>query len=217
MIVTIDGPAGTGKSTVARMLAERLGFEFLNTGAMYRAVAYACLQRHLDLSNETSVGEVANSLEILFSRNRLLLGNDDVTDSIRGQEVTQSASIVAANPIVRMRLVEMQRLVGRETSLVTEGRDQGTTVFPDAECKFFLTASPQERARRRQRELEEKGDFISLEDLMEQQELRDRRDETRLCSPLKPAPNAMIIDTTEMTLSHVASYLEQLVQRACPA
>ena len=217
MIVTIDGPAGTGKSTVARMLAERLGFEFLNTGAMYRAVAYVCLQRHLDLGNETSVGEVANSLEILFSRNRLLLGNDDVTDSIRGQEVTQSASIVAANPIVRRRLVEMQRLVGRETNLVTEGRDQGTTVFPDAECKFFLTASPQERARRRQRELEAKGDFISLEDLMEQQELRDRRDETRLCSPLKPAPNAMIIDTTEMTLSHVASYLEQLVQRACPA
>ena len=217
MIVTIDGPAGTGKSTVARMLAERLGFEFLNTGAMYRAVAYACLQRHLDLGNETGVGEVANSLEILFSRNRLLLGNDDVTDSIRGQEVTQSASIVAANPIVRRRLVEMQRLVGRETNLVTEGRDQGTTVFPDAECKFFLTASPEERARRRQRELEAKGDFISLEDLMEQQELRDRRDETRLCSPLKPAPNAMIIDTTEMTLSHVASYLEQLVQRACPA
>ena len=217
MIVTIDGPAGTGKSTVARMLAERLGFEFLNTGAMYRAVAYVCLQRHLDLGNETSVGEVANSLEILFSRNRLLLGNDDVTDSIRGQEVTQSASIVAANPIVRRRLVEMQRLVGRETNLVTEGRDQGTTVFPDAECKFFLTASPEERARRRQRELEAKGDFISLEDLMEQQELRDRRDETRLCSPLKPAPNAMIIDTTEMTLSHVASYLEQLVQRACPA
>ncbi len=215
MIVTIDGPAGTGKSTVARLLADRLGFEFLNTGAMYRAVAYACLHRHLDLEYERAVGDVANALEILFSNNRLLLGNDDVTEAIHGQEVTQSASIVAANPRVRSRLVELQRLVGKGANLVTEGRDQGTTVFPNAECKFFLTASPEERARRRQRDLEAKGDMISLDELIEQQELRDRRDETRVCSPLQPAPNALIIDTTEMTLSHVASHLEQLVQRAC--
>ncbi len=214
MIVTIDGPAGTGKSSVARMLADRLGFEFLNTGAMYRAVAYACLQRQLDLGNEQDVGNVAHSLEIFFSNNRLLLGNDDVTEAIRGQEVTQSASIVAANPVVRTRLVELQRLVGQGTNLVTEGRDQGTIVFPNAECKFFLTASPEERARRRQRELLEKGDQISLEDLLEQQKLRDLRDETRACSPLKPAPNAVIIDTTQMTLAHVASHLEQLVQHA---
>ena len=214
MIVTIDGPAGTGKSSVARMLADRLGFEFLNTGAMYRAVAYACLQRQLDLGNEQDVGNVAHSLEIFFSNNRLLLGNDDVTEAIRGQEVTQSASIVAANPVVRTRLVELQRLVGQGTNLVTEGRDQGTIVFPNAECKFFLTASPEERARRRQRELLEKGDQISLEDLLEQQKLRDLRDETRACSPLKPAPNAFIIDTTQMTLAHVASHLEQLVQHA---
>ena len=214
MIVTIDGPAGTGKSSVARMLADRLGFEFLNTGAMYRAVAYACLQRQLDLGNEQDVGNVAHSLEIFFSNNRLLLGNDDVTEAIRGQEVTQSASIVAANPVVRTRLVELQRLVGQGTNLVTEGRDQGTIVFPNAECIFFLTASPEERARRRQRELLEKGDQISLEDLLEQQKLRDLRDETRACSPLKPAPNAVIIDTTQMTLAHVASHLEQLVQHA---
>ena len=196
------------------MLADRLGFEFLNTGAMYRAVAYACLQRQLDLGNEQDVGNVAHSLEIFFSNNRLLLGNDDVTEAIRGQEVTQSASIVAANPVVRTRLVELQRLVGQGTNLVTEGRDQGTIVFPNAECKFFLTASPEERARRRQRELLEKGDQISLEDLLEQQKLRDLRDETRACSPLKPAPNAVIIDTTQMTLAHVASHLEQLVQHA---
>ena len=217
MIVTIDGPAGTGKSSVARMLADRLGFEFLNTGAMYRAVAYACLQRQLDLANEQDVGNVAHALEIFFSKNRLLLGNEDVTEAIRGQEVTQSASIVAANPVVRKRLVDLQRLVGQGTNLVTEGRDQGTIVFPNAECKFFLTASPEERARRRQRELLEKGDKISLEELLEQQKLRDLRDETRACSPLKPAPNAVIIDTTQMTLAHVASHLEQLVQRACSA
>ena len=217
MIVTIDGPAGTGKSSVARMLADRLGFEFLNTGAMYRAVAYACLQRQLDLASEQAVGDVAHSLEIFFSNNRLLLGKEDVTEAIRGQEVTQSASIVAANPVVRKRLVELQRIVGQGTNLVTEGRDQGTIVFPNAECKFFLTASPEERARRRQRELLEKGEDISLEELLEQQKLRDLRDETRACSPLKPAPNAVIIDTTQMTLVHVASHLEQLVQQACPA
>ena len=199
------------------MLADRLGFEFLNTGAMYRAVAYACLQRQLDLACEQSVGDMAHSLEISFSNNRLLLGKEDVTEAIRGQEVTQSASIVAANPVVRKRLVELQRLVGQGTNLVTEGRDQGTIVFPNAECKFFLTASPEERARRRQRELLEKGEQISLEELLEQQKLRDLRDETRACSPLKPAPNAVIIDTTQMTLVHVASHLEQLVQQASVA
>ena len=214
MIVTIDGPAGTGKSTDARMLADRLGFEFLNTGAMYRAVAYACLQRELDLANEQAVSEIAHALEIFFSNNRLLLGATDVTEAIRSPEVTQSASIVAANPAVRQRLVELQRRVGQGTNLVTEGRDQGTTVFPDAECKFFLTASPEERARRRQRELEEKGSLIPLEQLLEQQTLRDRRDETRACSPLHPAPSAVIIDTTKMSLEHVTNHLEQLVQKA---
>jgi cytidylate kinase len=217
MIVTIDGPAGTGKSTVARTLADRLGFEFLNTGAMYRAVAFACLQRQLDLSDDDSVTEVANAIEILFSHNRLILDGKDVTESIHGQDVTQSASIVAANPCVRKRLVELQRQVGRNSNLVTEGRDQGTTVFPNAECKFFLTASPEERARRRQRELEEKGEVVSLAKLIEQQELRDQRDENRACSPLQPATDALLIDTTDMSLAEVASYLEHLVHQKRPA
>ena len=213
MIVTIDGPAGTGKSSVARMLAERLGFEFLNTGAMYRAVAYACLQQSFDLSDAQAVGEVAHTVEILFESNRLYLNRQDVTEAIHGQEVTQSASIVAANPQVRERLVELQRIVGRNRDLVTEGRDQGTVVFPNAECKFYLTASAEERARRRQLELEEKGEFISLTDLIEQQELRDRRDETRECAPLLPAASALLIDTTKMTLTEVAGYLEYLVHQ----
>lgn len=217
MIVTIDGPAGTGKSTVARTLADRLGFEFLNTGAMYRAVAYACLRCNLELTDERAVGDLANSIEIVFSNDRLILDGRDVTSAIRTQQVTQLASVVAANPVVRARLVELQRIVGRNTNLVTEGRDQGTVVFPHAECKFFLTASQEERARRRQRELQEKGEFISLPDLIEQQECRDRRDESRSCSPLEPAPDAVQIDTTEMTLADVAAHLEELVRHALHA
>jgi len=212
MIVTIDGPAGTGKSTVARILASRLGFEFLNTGAMYRAVAYVCLQRDIDPSDSEAVGNVPSDLEIQFVNNCLFLNGRDVTEAIRNQEVTQAASLVAANGKVRQRLVNLQRDVARGTNLVTEGRDQGTVVFPTAECKFYLTASPEERARRRQRELQEKGDFVSLDELLVQQELRDQRDETRACSPLKPAADAAVIDTTAMTLEEVARHLESIIR-----
>ncbi|WP_010583537.1 (d)CMP kinase [Schlesneria paludicola] len=214
MIVTIDGPAGTGKSTVAKCLAERLGFEFLNTGAMYRAVAYACLQRELNLTDEASVEEVAKGLQIVFSESRLLLGGADVTDAIRTQTVTRSVPIVAANPAVRRQLVQLQQIVGRTSNLVTEGRDQGTDVFPNAECKFFLTASPRERARRRQLELKGKGEIVSLEDLLEQQQRRDRLDESRACSPLQPASDALLVDTTEMSLDEVSNHLEIIAKRA---
>ena len=213
MIVTIDGPAGTGKSTVARILAQRLGFEFLNTGAMYRAVAYACLQREIELNDGEAVGHVPSQIEIVFANNRLLLDGHDVTEAIHGQEVTQGASLVAANPTVRVRLVELQRTAARGTNLVTEGRDQGTVVFPKAECKFFLTASAEVRGLRRQIELQAKGEFIPLGDLLAQQEVRDQRDQTRSCSPLTPASDAAIIDTTHMTLESVAAHLEMLVLR----
>ena len=213
MIVTIDGPAGTGKSTVAKTLASRLGFEFLNTGAMYRAVAYACLQRELDLADVAAVGQVAPTLEIAFTKSRLILDGHDVTEAIHGQEVTLGASVVAANPLVRGCLVALQQAAARGTSLVTEGRDQGTVVFPEAECKFFLTASPVERAKRRQRELQAKGEILPLEDLLSQQALRDERDQTRACSPLQPAEDAILIDTTAMSLEEVTGYLESLVHR----
>ena len=213
MIVTIDGPAGTGKSTVAKTLASRLGFEFLNTGAMYRAVAYACLQREIDLADVAAVGQVVPTLEIAFTNSRLILDGHDVTEAIHGQEVTLGASVVAANPLVRGCLVALQQAAARGTSLVTEGRDQGTVVFPEAECKFFLTASPVERAKRRQRELQAKGEILPLEDLLSQQALRDERDQTRTCSPLQPAEDAILIDTTAMSLEEVTGYLESLVHQ----
>lgn len=213
MIVTIDGPAGTGKSTVARILANRLGFEFLNTGAMYRAVAYACLQRQIELGNTEAVGQVPAELNIVFVNNRLLLDGNDITDVIQSQAVTQTASLVAANTLVRERLVELQRAAARGVNLVTEGRDQGTVVFSQAECKFFLTASSQERAQRRLRELENRGESVLLEELLAQQELRDERDVTRECSPLKPADDAVVIDTTSMSLDEVAAQLEDRVRR----
>lgn len=213
MIVTIDGPAGTGKSTVAKRLADQLGFEFLNTGAMYRAVAYACLRHEVNLADDVSVEETARGLQIVFSNNRLLLGGVDVSDAIRTQSVTQSVPIVAAIPAVRRQLVQLQQMVGRTSNLVTEGRDQGTDVFPNAECKFFLTASPRERARRRQLELENKGESISLEELLKQQQDRDRLDESRACSPLQPATDALVVDTTEMSLDEVTSHLELIAKR----
>jgi cytidylate kinase len=180
---------------------------------MYRAVAFACLERHVDLADAAAVGRIPCDLQITFSNNRLILNGRDVTESIRDQIVTQTASLVAANEQVRQRLVELQRAAAQGVNLVTEGRDQGTVVFTGAECKFYLTASAEERARRRLRELEAIGKSIALEDLLAQQELRDERDETRACSPLKPATDAMVIDTTPMDLEEVAGHLEKVVRR----
>lgn len=216
MIVTIDGPAGTGKSTVARQLADRLGFEFLNTGAMYRAVALACLRRGVDPAADAAADAVAAELSIRFAHHRLLLNDEDVTEAIRQPEVSHAASQVAAIPAVRARLVELQRGAAEGIDLVTEGRDQGTVVFPDAECKFFLTASPGERALRRQRELAGQGQDIPLEEILQQQTERDDRDLNRAVAPLKPAPDAEIVDTSRMPLAEVLDHLERRVRAVRP-
>lgn len=216
MIVTIDGPAGTGKSTVARQLADRLGFEFLNTGAMYRAVALACLRRGVDPAADAAADAVAADLSIRFAHHRLLLNDEDVTEAIRQPEVSHAASQVAAIPAVRARLVELQRGAAEGIDLVTEGRDQGTVVFPDAECKFFLTASPGERALRRQRELAGQGQDIPLEEILQQQTERDDRDLNRAVAPLKPAFDAEIVDTSRMPLAEVLDHLERRVRAVRP-
>ncbi len=211
MIVTIDGPAGTGKSTAARHLAEHLGFEFLNTGAMYRAVALVCLERQIAPRDAVVVAEVPLTVSILFRRQRLWLDARDVTERIREADVTEVASIVASNPDVRTHLVSLQRQCAVGVDLVTEGRDQGTVVFPEAECKIFLTASAEERTRRRQRELELQGQQVDWNILLEEIRQRDRRDETRACAPLKPAVDAVIVDSSDLTANQVLEHLVALV------
>ena len=213
MIVTIDGPAGAGKSSVARALAERLGFQFLDTGATYRAVAWKCLQEGVDIQNAAQAARVASSIQIRLEGNRVFVDNIDVTEAIRSPEVSSAASVVAAHEGVRTKLVDLQRRLAAGRNIVTEGRDQGTVVFPNAECKFFLTASAEERARRRLRDLQKAGHSESsfkqvLADIQE----RDARDAQRAVSPLRPAPDAVVVDTTHLTQQQVIEQLWQHVK-----
>jgi cytidylate kinase len=213
MIVTIDGPAGSGKSTAARLLAERLGFQFLDTGAMYRAVALECLEEHIDVADETGVAEVARRLKIDALGPTVLSNERDVTTAIRAPEIAGAASRVAAIPAVREAMVRQQRQAAAGHNIVTEGRDQGTVVFPDALCKFYLTAEPDERARRRQREMEEQGVRVGFDELRAQIEERDSRDQNRQTAPMLAAADALAIDTTNMTIDEAVRCLETIVHR----
>ncbi|WP_299460274.1 (d)CMP kinase [uncultured Gimesia sp.] len=212
MIVTIDGPAGSGKSTAARGLSQRLGFEFLDTGAMYRCVALAVVQQNVDPADEQAVASVSQQIQITFSDAKVLLDGEDVSLEIRTPEVTEAASLVAQYPAVREELVHLQRQAAADIDIVSEGRDQGTVVFPDAFCKFFLVADPEERARRRQDELQAQGKDVTCEEILQQIYERDQRDEQRIVAPLKPADDAVEINTSTLTIDEVLDQLEQIVR-----
>ena len=212
MIVTIDGPAGVGKSTAARQLAERLGFDFLDTGAMYRAVALCCVEQGGGTHDRSLSARIAATVKIEALAGHVLCDGRDVSRLIRTQEVSEAASIVAQNPAVREALVQQQREVALGRDIVSEGRDQGTIVFPQAECKFFITADPRERALRRHREMTEAGQSIDIEELVRQQKERDDRDEMREIAPLRPASDALIVDTTHRTPEQVLDALVELVR-----
>lgn len=216
MIVTIDGPAGAGKSTAARELAARLGFQFLDTGAMYRAVTWACLDRKIDLTDERTVAETARRLDLRLEAERVFVDGTEVTQAIRTSEVTDETRHIAGNQAVRAHLVELQRGLAAGKDVVAEGRDQGTVAFPHAECKFFLTADPLQRALRRQRELALRGEHVSVEALLAQQTSRDERDEGRTVGALKPAADAFIVDTSDRPLVEVLDHLEEVVRGRMP-
>jgi CMP/dCMP kinase len=202
-VVTIDGPAGAGKSTVAQRLADRLGWRFLDTGAMYRAVTLAAIRGGVDMTSESALAGLVESLCVHLTAGRVVLGEEDITHMIRGVQVTQASKFIADSPSVRRRLMTWQRAFAAEYNVVTEGRDQGTLVFPDAFRKFFLTASDLERARRRVAEHEARGEAASFESVLRSLRDRDARDAARVIAPMKPAADAIVIDTTGLSIEAV--------------
>jgi cytidylate kinase len=221
-VVTIDGPAASGKSTVARRLAERIDATFLDTGAMYRAVTWAALQDGVDLTDETQLAGVFDRHAFVFEATagdmKTLVDGADITGLIRDPELTANVRYIAASPTMRARLVEMQRQFAQQQGrIVTEGRDQGTVAFPDAAVKFYLVADAAERARRRHAELKAKGVKADLEELRQAIVSRDASDENRAVGPLKPAADAILVDTTKSSIEEVIECLTEQVKarRSC--
>ena len=213
MIVTIDGPAGAGKSTVARAVAQRLGFRFLDTGAMYRAVALAGLRRGVDWDRPEQLAALTEDLDLRVAGDKILLDGENVTMAIRSLEVTAVTRYAADNPSVRAHLVRLQRTIAGDDDIVSEGRDQGTIVFPFAPCKIFLTASEEERARRRLRDLQARNEPATFEEVLAGQRRRDREDSTRAVGPLTPAPDAIELCTDGLTLDEAVARVEALVRK----
>ncbi|HEU0053994.1 MAG TPA: (d)CMP kinase [Longimicrobium sp.] len=205
-IVAIDGPAGAGKSTVARQLARKLGFTMIDTGAIYRSVALAARRSGVAWDDDDGLRKLLDDgLGLAFRDDRVVLHGQDVTEAIRTPEISRGASVVSARPVVREKLLGLQRELGRNATrgAVLEGRDIGTVVFPDAELKFFITASPEARADRRWAELAAKGLPVGIAEVRNDQHLRDKEDSERAIAPLKRAPDAIEIDTTRLALDEV--------------
>lgn len=221
LVITIDGPAGSGKSTVARRLADRLAATFLDTGAMYRAITLAAVRDGADLGEERRLVQVVEGHRFDFEavRGKMLVSIDgqDVTEAIRDSDLTAKVRYAASAPLVRERLVQMQRaFAAQHARIVTEGRDQGTVAFPDADVKFYLTADATERARRRKAELDAQGEPADLQQIRQAIEARDKSDENRAVGPLKAAQDAVTVDTTGLTIEQVVERLYRHVEERCP-
>lgn len=215
LVVAIDGPAGAGKSTIAKLVAEQLGYAYIDTGAMYRSVTWKFLQTK-EAFNEQLISELAEKMVIEFRPeakvNRVFVDGVEVTEAIRKSEVTCNVSKVAAIGTVREAMVDQQRRMGEAGGVLMDGRDIGTVVFPNADLKIFLTATVEERARRRYKELTEKGESIDLAKLQQEIAERDKQDSEREISPLRQAEDALLLDSSDMTIAQVAEFIIKLVQ-----
>jgi CMP/dCMP kinase len=210
VVITIDGPSGSGKGTLSQMLARHLGYHLLDSGALYRLVALAAIKKNVDLFDEPAISQLTSELDVVFSLGmngsaQILLEGSDVTDAIRQEIVSMGASQIAAYTGVRAALLERQREFAVYPGLVADGRDMGTTVFPDAKTKLFLTASAEARAERRYRQLLVKGESVDMSSLVQDIRERDERDSNRTISPLRPAADAVIIDSTALSIEEVFS------------
>ena len=215
-IVALDGPAGSGKSTVARLTAQRAGLQFVSSGAMYRAVALRALRAGVPATERARIIALADDLPIRFTTDadgavRTWLDDEDVTAALPQPGVEQIASVIATIPEVRARLVRVQQEYGRRGGIIMEGRDIQTVVFPDADIKVFLTASAEERARRRWKELAARGQSFPYQEVLAEVRTRDQRDEDRAASPLRPAPDAVLLDSDGMTVDEVVACLLRLI------
>lgn len=217
-VITIDGASGTGKGTVSQLLAASLGWNFLDSGALYRVLALAAQKHSVALDNEKALEVLGEYLDVQFIASpdkspKIILESEDITNTIRTEEVGNMASIVAALPAVRASLLSRQRAFREAPGLVTDGRDMGTVVFPDAEHKFFLTASPEIRAERRYKQLKQQGLDVNLGSLLEELRQRDKRDSERAIAPLKPAEDAIIIDTDHLSVQQVVEKILEEISR----
>jgi cytidylate kinase len=206
-VIAIDGPAASGKGTIAKQVAQALGFHYLDSGALYRLVSLKALQARTSLGDERALQALASDLRVAFEGDVIVLDGTDASAAIRTEAVSEAASRVATLPGVRAALLSRQRAFRREPGLVAEGRDMGTVVFPDAALKVYVTASPEERAKRRYNQLIEKGNSVTLDSLLLDIRERDERDSTRATAPLKPAPGALILDTTDLTVDAATAFV----------
>jgi cytidylate kinase len=217
LVIAIDGPSGAGKSTVARMLAERMGYTYIDTGAMYRAVGWKAIRDGVDPGDEAALARLCERTEVTIGHNasgqRVFVNGADVSGEIRTPEMGMMASAVSRSPAVRARLLTLQRSLGARGGVVMDGRDIGTVVFPDADLKFFLDASAEERGRRRYRELRAKGMNVDLAAITEEIRARDHQDSNREHAPLRKAPDSRYVDSSEMTIDEVVAEMLRFVGR----